>query len=380
MIKVRKIKLAILVNVVAPYRVPVYREIARAFDARIFVSGVESNRPDWDGCRLQEEPYRVKKSWGYTFKLNKKFNGSFFDYKFLHFNPGYLMDLFRFSPDAIISNEMGFRSIAAIIYGMFFRKPVWLWWGGTLHTERTVGAAKRAVRSIFSRVVRRWISYGETSTEYLLSIGVPRDRILQIQNCVDEQIYSRDIKPAFDIHPKPVLLFVGQMIDRKGIEPLLETVAVLQKEGYNFSLFIVGDGPRREDYKRLAQQLGLTNAWFHSSVKPDEMPAVYQSANCLVFPTLEDVWGLVVNEALLSGIPVLSSVYAGCAKEIIPEAYQFDPLYPGSLDSTIRLFLQGELRHPGKPALMSVKEVAVLIIKDVVDCLSFKKLGKGEDE
>ncbi len=64
------------------------------------------------------------------------------------------------------------------------------------------------------------------------------------------------------------------------------------------------------------------------------MPAVYRSGDILVFPTLEDVWGLVVNEALWSGCPPWSSVYAGCAKELVPMNSIFDPLDPADLDQS----------------------------------------------
>ena len=56
------------------------------------------------------------------------------------------------------------------------------------------------------------------------------------------------------------------------------------------------------------------------------MPATYRSADVLIFPTLEDVWGLVANEAELCGLPVLCSKYAGCAKEIFTAESIFDPM------------------------------------------------------
>lgn len=363
-------KVAILVNIVAPYRIPVYREIARVFDTQIFISGIESNRSSWNGNISSEELYRVKKSWGYTFRYKKRLNGSFFEQKYLHINPGYIFDLLKFRPDAVISIEMGVRSLVAVLYGVIFRKPVWIWWGGTLHTSRTVGAGKRALRAVLARLVRRWISYGETSTEYLMSIGVPRGRILQIQNCVDERLYSQPVKPAFEIHPKPVLLFVGRMIDLKGIEPLLKTASMLQKEGYNFSLLLVGDGPMLDDYMRLAKQLGLADTTFHPAVTPDEMPAVYQSADCLVFPTLEDVWGLVANEALLSGVPVLSSVFAGCTIEIIPRECQFNPLDAEDFGRAVKSFLDKKLPQQDPSALRPLREIAAVIVDDIKDVLT----------
>lgn len=363
-------KVAILVNTVAPYRMPVYRRIARAFDTHIFVSGNESNRSNWNYNESSGEPYRVKRSFGFTVRLKKMVNDNLFDYKFLHCNPGFFTDLLGFDPDIVISSEMGFRSIVACVYGAIFRKPVWIWWGGTLHTERSTGTIKRFVRALFARGVERWISYGETSTDYLLSIGVARACILQIQNCVDEKLYQNRVQPAFDIKPKPVLLYVGQMIDRKGVEPLLESAAALQKDAYHFSLVLVGAGPKLEDYQVSAQQLGLQNTEFHPPCSPDEMPSVYRSADCLVFPTLEDVWGLVANEALLSGIPVLSSIFAGCSQEIIPQECQFNPLDAGDFKQKLKSYLDGKMPQLDISVLKPIEEVSDMIITEIKSALN----------
>ncbi len=58
------------------------------------------------------------------------------DFRYTHINPGFIWDLICLHPDAVISTEMGFRSICALIYGFVFRRQVWIWWGGTQHTER----------------------------------------------------------------------------------------------------------------------------------------------------------------------------------------------------------------------------------------------------
>jgi glycosyltransferase involved in cell wall biosynthesis len=118
---------------------------------------------------------------------------------------------------------------------------------------------------------------------------------------------------------------VGQFTARKGIALLLRAAAVQQKEGRTFSLLLVGSGPDKCSMEKLAEGLGLKNVHFLPAEKPEHMPAVYKRADVLIFPTLEDVWGLVANEALLSGLPVLCSKYAGCAEELFDPENIFDP-------------------------------------------------------
>ena len=361
-------KVALLTNIVAPYRVSVYEALAERLDLLVLYSGTESNRTTWEGTLAGLSKCRVKRSWGLTIRRRLKRGPDVFDNRYLHLNPGFLTDLFRFRPAAVVSNEMGFRSAIALLYGWMARKPVWIWWGGTVHTEQKVGRFKRSLRKLFARRVKRWISYGETSTEYLLSIGVKPERVLQIQNCVDERRFSCPSEPALAVLPKPVLLAVGHLVGLKGIDRLLEAAASVQRE-HDFSLVFVGDGPGKQAYSDMVAKLGLRNVVFEKPRKPDDMPAIYRSADCLVFPTLDDVWGLVVNEAMWSGVPVLASIYAGCARELLPESNRFDPLNKESIEAAVRSAALGTVAKPDLSRLKTHGEVAGMIVDDILERL-----------
>lgn len=360
-------KVALLTNIIAPYRVPIYAELARHFDLTCYVGGQEDNRSSWDGSekKLLDNGVKIKSSWGFTFLIRNRLGKKVYDFHYLHLRPGYFWNLIVDRPDAVITNEIGFRTLSALLYGMLFHKPIWIWWGGTLHTESKRGPLRRALRRLVALWVRRWISYGLTSTEYLLSLGVHREHVLQIQNCVDETLYDHSADPVLHLEPRPALLYTGQLIGRKGVKLLLEAAVQLQQSGHSFTLLIVGNGPERDALETYAQTLGLVNVHFYPAQPPEAMPAIYRSADCLVFPTLEDVWGLVVNEALWSGIPVLSSIYAGCTQEIVPTENRFDPLKPQDFDRILRLALEGHAAPPDPSKLRTCKEVGDMIIEDI---------------
>ena len=222
---------------------------------------------------------------------------------------------------------MGLRTALAWGYCVMRRKPLVVHWGGTRHTERTVGRFKRFVRRrLFARVVPTCVSYGTTSTAYLESLGIRRERIVEATNCVDHEFFARPATPALSLAPKPVLLCVGQWIPRKGLEPFLRAAAILCREGHRFTVLLVGSGPQEGRLRRAAAQFGLTDVVFHPFVQQRDLPGIYASADVFVFPTLEDVWGLVVNEALAAGLPALCSVHAGCVEDLVPGRWRFDPL------------------------------------------------------
>jgi glycosyltransferase involved in cell wall biosynthesis len=370
----RKSKVALLVNQVAPNRVRLYEHLASYFDLVILHGETEANRSSWKECKVTAA--RMRRVAGWQLPLAKRDRGKRIDTWFLHIEPGYLFDLFRERPDAVITFEMGVRTCAALIYGALFRKPVWIWWGGTLHTERNVGKLRRTSRHLIAKWTKRWISYGHAATEYLRMLGIPREQITQIQNGVDESWYTRPAKPVLNLDPKPVLLHVGQMIARKGVAEFLRAAARLQQEGRGFSIVFVGGGPDADRTKQLATELKLQNVWFYPAQPPNALPSFYHSADILVFPTLEDVWGLVVNEALLSGVPVLCSKYAGCARELCDSESIFDPLDERDFLEAMRRAVSGALPQPVPSRIKDTPTVAKIII-DAVSSVSAPSSSTG---
>ena len=319
-------RLAMVTNVITPYRISLYRELATLSGTlAVFVTGQEDNR-EWHVD--DEQPFTLTPVWGLVLKRSvKRFGMSGFDTSYVHLPVGVVSALSRFNPDAVLTLEMGLRTLLVWGYCVMRRKPLVVHWGGTRHTEQAVGRFKRFVRRrLFARVVPTWVSYGTTSTAYLESLGIRHERIVEATNCVDHEFFAGPATPALSLAPKPVLLSVGQWIPRKGLEAFLRAASILRREGHRFTVLLVGSGPQEDRLRRVAAQLGLTDVVFHPFVQQRDLPGIYASADVFVFPTLEDVWGLVVNEALTAGLPVLCSVHAGCVEDLVPGRWRFDPL------------------------------------------------------
>lgn len=354
-------KLALLTNIVAPYRVPIYNALARRFVLHLLLSGKEDNREMWEGTERQLQNVHLKRAAGFTIKYFAKRSRRASDDRYLHVNPGYVFDLIRLRPDAVVSVELGFRTLCAQLYCVLARVPLWIWWEGTLETEREIGGLRRALRRLLVRRSSWWISASGNATAYLRSLGVNAARIVQVQNCVDEQLFASFPGPPKALGPRPVLLVVSRLVPTKGIGLLLDAVAQLRAEGRAFTVVIVGDGAERTKLQRRARALGLANVEFHLTRAPEEMPAYYRGADMLVFPTLWDPWGLVVSEALWSGLPVLASKYAGCAAELLPTDHVFDPLDPKDFVVKLRRAIDAGLPPVDTSPLMPVQRVAEAI-------------------
>jgi len=358
-----KKKLALLTNMISPAKIRLYASLSEEFDLLILHGGTERNRDSWRGLEVVLPKATLIRAWGWQIPFARRQNRRAFDEHYLHINPGYLWHLLRFAPDLVITNEMGVRTVLALLYGTMFQKPVWVWWGGTLHTEaQKAGRLKQFLRRGLAAWAKNWISYGQSSTEYLRSLGISRQRILELQNTTDERPYHAPAPPEFDIRTGPVLLYVGQFIARKGVDHLLHAAATLQREGKTFSLLLVGSGRDKQLAENLARDLDLNNVHFHPPRTPQQMPGVYRSADVLVFPTLEDPWGLVASEAVLAGLPVLCSKYAGCANELFTQESIFDPEDPSEFVEKLEKAVAGELPVPDPSRVRTTPQVAAELI------------------
>jgi glycosyltransferase involved in cell wall biosynthesis len=199
----------------------------------------------------------------------------------------------------------------------------------------------------------------------LLQLGVKRDRILESQNAVDDEQFEAAAEPAWVIQPRPVVLHVGQFIERKGIGLLLDTAARLQQQGCEFSLLLVGNGREKQACESRARALALKNVHFHCAQPPERMPSVYRSADLLVFPTLEDVWGLVANEAVLSGIPVLCSKFAGCAPELFPPENIFSPDDMNEFTQKLGAAISGRLPKADRGRLKTTMQLGHELVQEL---------------
>ena len=361
-----KLRLAILVNTIAPYRIPIYEVLANYFDVLVLHGGNERNRT-W---ALDVPPsVKTRKVWTLQIPVRKETGvGGVWDTQYLHLSLGLLWWLPRFRPGAILTNELGLRTMVALLYGRLTGVPVWVQWEGTLHSERHIGKLKHWMRRGLARMAGKWVSYGATSSEYLQSLGVPDSRVVQVQNCVPHESFARLPDQAskdreqtwFAGQPRPVLLSVGQLIPRKGLDRLIDACGRLASRGHTFSLVLVGHGPERERLEEQAGRLGLRH--FHILPNQDQLTLsrLYRSAGVFVLPTLEDVWGLVVSEAIWSGLPVLCSRYAGCA-EIVDAEHVFDPMSDESFDSALAKVFGATLHATNPGVLMTCRDVGQLI-------------------
>ncbi len=134
---------------------------------------------------------------------------------------------------------------------------------------------------------------------------------------------------------RPYFLLSSRFIERKNISLAIKSYSLyiermIQQGCYNqiWGLIIIGDGDERERLEQLINDLGVTEVTLAGTRNYYELPAYYGLASAFIHPALQEQWGLVVNEAMASGLPVLISGSSGCASNLVEygvNGYTFNP-------------------------------------------------------
>jgi glycosyltransferase involved in cell wall biosynthesis len=304
-------KLALLTNFIPPYRVPLFMELRKHVDAlRIFVSTrMESDRawqPDW--ADLDVAVQRTV-----TFTRTWKTDRFRVPYE-VHVPYDTLPQLRRFAPDVILTAQMGARSLQAVIYGKATRTPVVIWATLADHLEDSLGRTRAVFRRALFRHVANVVANGRSGAAYLQRMGVQPGRITIIPQTTSlAEFLSIPLERHAD--DRRTLLVVGALNERKGTDLLLRGLAMLQQPA---RLVVVGDGPLRSRLQQVPLPAHVQVEWI-GHVPYERLSDFHARGGIMVFPTLGDEWGLVVNEALAAGMPVLGSDYSQAVQDLVQD-------------------------------------------------------------
>tara|TARA_B100000795_G_scaffold249492_1_gene217054 strand:- start:192 stop:1370 length:1179 start_codon:yes stop_codon:yes gene_type:complete len=182
---------------------------------------------------------------------------------------------------------------------------------------------------------------GINQSNYLIKLGFEKERIFLGCDIVDNDYFfqSKESDKKETVIQLPNFFFMTscRFIEKKNLFFLIKVFEKFQRKIENWSLVLVGDGPLKEDLIRLSNQLNISEkVVFTGYQEYESISSIYNSASCFVLPSIIEQWGLVVNEALASGIPVLCSKRAGCAPNLIENnevGYTFDPFTENDLET-----------------------------------------------
>jgi glycosyltransferase involved in cell wall biosynthesis len=312
----RDCRVALLVNFIPPYRISVFRALrAEVRELQVLISTpVEANRPwlaEWaDLPVVVQRSVSVRKRW--------KRPGGFRDESFVHVPYDTIAQLRRFQPDVILSGELGVRSWLAAAYKQLHPDVRLLLWATVSErTEQRRGFAREQLRPALLRQADGVLVNGASGARYITAQGIPPVRVTRVPQTADVAAFSAMPVERPDAETIS-LVYAGLLIPRKGILEFLRLLAAWAERHPHrrIEFHLAGDGPQRAALDAVPRPPNLV-VRFLGNVPYDELPSVYGRSSILVLPTLEDEWGVVVNEAMAAGLPILGSLYSQAVEELV---------------------------------------------------------------
>jgi glycosyltransferase involved in cell wall biosynthesis len=205
--------------------------------------------------------------------------------------------------------------------------------------DRPKSFVKELFKKIFFSRCDIFFCYGQRSRDYLKHHNAPEDRIFfRFQAAALPHDYDKSTVISQRIalankHAIPRFIYVGRLSYEKGLDTLLHAFKVVLIRYPNSHLVLIGTGPIKTELGSLSDQLNISSSVeFAGSKDINGLCNEYLMANCLVLPSTSEPWGLVVNEALAYGCPVVVSHNCGCVPELVVDGVSGYEFKTGDVD------------------------------------------------
>lgn len=192
----------------------------------------------------------------------------------------------------------------------------------------SAGKVKMCYLCWLFRKIDAFLTIGTLNREFYLRAGVQTRRLFHVPYAVDNEKFSLSnesgkklkfelLRAAGVKSTTPILLFTGKFSDVKRPRDLVEVWRSLLQSGQQTFLLFVGDGPLRVDIEKECLSIAQNLVHFAGFQNQSELPSYYSASDVFVLPSGIEPWGLVVNEAMAAGLPIVTTEAAGCAPDLV---------------------------------------------------------------
>jgi glycosyltransferase involved in cell wall biosynthesis len=308
------LKIAYVHNKYIGYRLPFFEKLAKMFDIKFFFDEVDTK------TRVQKGifPYAVLRSV-------QILRSSIYDLTWSPMLPYYLL---KDKYNLFIGGGVGHPGTwIAFIIARLLRKPFIVFNEGWYYSKTLLRSVRQPFLNEMLQKSSAIIVPGKKAKEFMLRCGVDPEKIFIAPNASKLATsnvaisHSEKLKEVLGIQDKYVVLYLGRLIERKGVAVLINAFSKLHKE-IDAALVIAGEGEERKKLENLCLKLKVKNVVFVGYVDEENKSLYYSIADVFVLPSIAhsgEVWDLVLNEAMSLGKPVISTTAAGASYDLIQD-------------------------------------------------------------
>jgi len=368
-----KSKIVILHNIISPYKTLLFNALHEIYyDFKVLYISESEHRREWE---INKDDIKFPYEIMFSVPTDEVSPVSLFHKTWRALN--------LLNPEILI---IGGYSYSAYWAGFFWAKKnkrkVILWSSSNEDDHKRV-FYKELVKSLFVRNCDAYNVYGTKNRDYLVKLGAKKDRISMVGNNTDNDFYynetmkwrkTRDTLCQEYAMPAHNFLYIGRFSPEKNIIHLLEAYKKIGNN--NWGLILVGNGPQKKEIENYIQKHKIRNVFLPGFKQKEEIPQYLAISDVFVLPSISEPWGLVVNEAMAAGLPVLVSRKCGCYPDIVKDgenSFSFDPYKIEELYGLMRNVVEGKynLEAMGKASLDIIKdytpEKAAEVIKNTIE-------------
>lgn len=311
-----KQKILIFHPALAPYRIDLFNELNKEFEANIyfFRKNLLSQQFDTDSIinQLDFTPEFLTKGINFSFKS-----------RMLRF--GYINKIRLHKPDIIVCSEFNIMTFLSAAFAKTFypKTKIYSLCDDSIDVAEKSSFDRRVGRKLCMNFLDG-IIFGNDTAEKWYNIHFPTKRsivfpIIQKEERIKSIInnskhFSDQYIQLFNLKNKNILLFVGRLVKVKNLNFLIEVFSNFVLLNKNAVLVLVGDGDKRSELIGLVERLNLKdNVVFAGRYENEALYAWYNIADYFILPSTSETFGAVVNESLIAGVPVICSELAGAS-------------------------------------------------------------------
>ena len=347
---------------VAPYRVPFFKELAadsRIQSLRVLTCVEREVDRQWQVER--DSTYIVTVLPGFTLNLKRGSDAM----RIIHLRLGILWELLIHRPDTLVIGDASWTSFLAAIACKAYRVRYVVWNEITTTSQVSEGAVAYLRRWMY-RGANRLIASCGMAKDYLLQNGVTAQKIHIVLNAVDNDFFLQqrerwepqreELRAELGVATDAFcFIYVGQLISRKRVVETVELLAQVAKER-SIHLLVAGTGPLESDMHICAANHGFTAITFCGYTKPERLSQLYVAADCLILLSEDEPWGMVVNESALFGLQVIATENVAAAVELFNKHPYLVSLHAPTLTLEFSRILANQIKSTPK-SLISANEM-----------------------